>query len=191
MWAGARAFNPESLATASALRYKYRMGRRLRTPLLLLVLLSGAASVPAAARVIWRSPGETALPLISLGAQALEAGKIKEGIELTQQGLARRPGARATAIGLANLCAGFALLKRWDEALTPCNRAISLDPLQWRPYNNRAAVFSARAQYDLAMADVERGLTLAPDSPELQRSLQAIRESKRVHAERLRTARPA
>jgi len=168
------------------------MGGRLRTPLLLLVLFSCGASFPAAARVIWRAPpAETALPLISLGAQALEAGKVKEGIELTQQGLARRPGARATAIGLANLCAGFAMLKRWDEALTPCNRAISLDPLQWRPYNNRAAVFSARAQYDLALADVERGLALAPDSPELQRSLQAIRESKRVHGERLRTALPA
>jgi tetratricopeptide (TPR) repeat protein len=164
----------------------------LRTVLTVSLLLLGAFSVETAdARPMWRSLGEPALPLIGRGAEALEAGRIKEGIDLTLQGLARRPDARAAAIGLANLCAGYAILKRWDDALPRCNRAISLDPLQWRPYNNRAAVFAAHGQYDLAIADVEHGLTLAPDSPVLLKSLEAVLESKRVHHDRMRTALPA
>ena len=61
-----------------------------------------------------------------------------------------------------------AALRRWSEALAQCNRALELDRHNWRTFNNRAAVFVGLAQYDLAMTDVNVGLTLAPDSQTLR-----------------------
>lgn len=164
----------------------------LRTVLLATVAVTVLGnSLPARARMMWRHASDAGLPFIVRGAQALEAGRIEEGLALTQAGLARDPGPKATAVAFANLCAGYAMLKRYDEALPRCNRAIVLDPRDWHPYNNRAAIFTARGQYELAMADVKAGLALAPDSPTLLKSLAVVRESRRVQRERLRTSIPA
>jgi tetratricopeptide (TPR) repeat protein len=168
----------------------------MRAPLrsligMLVALAMAGGSVPADAAFGWRRVNPGGNPLISRGAEALEAGRIEEGIRLTQEGLERALTVRVAAVGFANLCAGYAMLKRWDDALPRCNRAIALDPRDWRPYNNRAAVFAAHAQFELAIADVETGLSIAPDSPVLMKSLEVVLESKRIQRERLRTARPA
>lgn len=127
-------------------------------------------------------------PALSDGASALEAGRYEEGIRLTLQGLEAPASSQDRAAGHSNLCAGYAALKRWDDALVHCNAALELDRDNWRAYNNRAAVFVGKELYDLAVADVQAGLQLNPGSRTLRKSLQIVLDHKRLNAERRRSA---
>jgi tetratricopeptide (TPR) repeat protein len=118
--------------------------------------------------------------LLAAGAEALDMGRVREGVELTISGLQRSNSPQDEAAGRANLCAGYALLQRWDEALIECNRSLDLDRGNWRAFNNRAAVFVAKGQLDLAIADVAAGLAIAPDSKTLKKSLEVVQEHQRA-----------
>src|SRR5690242_15366959 len=98
------------------------------------------------------------------GATALDAGRIEEGIRLTLEGLKFPTELHDKAAGYSNLCAGYAMLKQWDEALQHCNTSLALDPYNWRSYNNRTAVYVGKGQYDHAVDDLRAGLEIAPTS---------------------------
>jgi tetratricopeptide (TPR) repeat protein len=129
--------------------------------------------------------------LLTDGAAALEAGRFDEGIRLTLAGLKRPNNDADTAAAYANLCAGYAALKRWRKALPHCERSIGLDSGNWRALNNRAAVYSGLRDYDRAMADVAAALLLAPDSPILRKSMQVIIEHREAAATFDRRKKPA
>jgi tetratricopeptide (TPR) repeat protein len=112
--------------------------------------------------------------LLTAGTDALEMKHYEEGVRLTLAGLEQPASERDQAAGHSNVCAGYAALKRWEEALVHCNRALELDRTNWRTYNNRAAVFVGLKQYDLAMTDVNAGLELAPQSGTLQQSRDVV-----------------
>ncbi len=122
------------------------------------------------------------------GATALDQGRVEEGIRLTLAGLQFPTGRRDQAAGYSNLCAGYAMLQRWDEALQHCNTAIELDSNNWRSFNNRAAVFAGKGLYDKAVDDIRAGLRLAPDSRTLNESLRIIEENRRLLASRSRSS---
>ncbi|MGH8259158.1 MAG: tetratricopeptide repeat protein, partial [Steroidobacteraceae bacterium] len=117
-------------------------------------------------------------PLLTRGAAALAAGHADEGIRLTLEGLKAPGDVHDTAAAHANLCAGYVLLRRYDDALTECNTSISLDGANWRAYNNRAAAFAAQGLYERALEDIAAGLRLAPGSPVLQRSLAIVHRNE-------------
>lgn len=127
-------------------------------------------------------------PQLSEGASALDAGRIEEGIRLTLEGLQGPNVPQDKAAGYSNLCAGYALLKQWEEALKHCNTALALDDKNWRTFNNRAAIHSGRGQFDLAMRDVRAGLELAPNSRTLRETLRIIQENRRLLATRSRSS---
>lgn len=127
--------------------------------------------------------------LLADGVAALEQGRAEEGIRLTLEGLEIPTSVRDRAAAHANLCAGYMMLKRWDEALRHCNESIALDSTNWRAFNNRAAAYAAKGHYDLAIMDVQSGLKLAPNSSTLKRSLEVVYERKQAMRERV--ARPA
>jgi tetratricopeptide (TPR) repeat protein len=127
--------------------------------------------------------------LLSAGSTALEAGHYEEGLRLTLAGLDQPNNPRDEASGHSNACAGYAALKRWREALEHCNRALELDRDNWRTYNNRAAVFTGLKQFELAIADVHRGLALAPYSGTLHKSLEVVNQHREA-ASRERWRRP-
>jgi len=129
--------------------------------------------------------------LLSDGATALEEGRADEGVRLTLEGLKAPNPVRDTAAAHANLCAGYILLHQLDEALLHCNTAIGLDEGNWRAYNNRAAVFDARGLYDQAIADIERGLKISPNSTVLNKSLKIIHANKRANHSRSKRASDA
>jgi tetratricopeptide (TPR) repeat protein len=122
------------------------------------------------------------------GATALEEGRLEEGIRLTLAGLNAPSSLQDRAAGYSNLCAGYALLKQWEEALKHCNTALSLDGRNWRTFNNRAAVHSGRRQFDLAMKDIRAGLELAPHSRTLRETLRVVQENRRLLATRNRSS---
>ena len=127
-------------------------------------------------------------PQLADGASALDAGRIEEGIRLTLEGLKFPTETRDKAAGYSNLCAGYAMLKQWDEALQHCNTSLALDPNNWRSYNNRAAVYVGKGQYDRAMADLRTGLEIAPNSNTLLESLRIVQENRRLLNARSRSA---
>lgn len=126
--------------------------------------------------------------LLAEGAEALEAGRIEEGIAKTLEGLSGPASPRDTAAGYCNLCAGYAALKRWDEALRHCNTSLELDPTNWRTYNNRAAIHAGRGEFELALRDLESGFAIAPASVTLKRSLQIVEANRRLAEERGRAS---
>ena len=129
--------------------------------------------------------------LLSDGASALEAGRAEEGLRLTLAGLTESLSARELAAGHANACAALAMLNEWEEALDHCNQSIQIDGSNWRAYNNRAAVYVAKGLYDLAIHDIETGLSMAPDSPILLESMRVARRNKHIMEQRARRSVPS
>jgi tetratricopeptide (TPR) repeat protein len=127
-------------------------------------------------------------PQLADGATALDAGRVEEGIRLTLEGLKFPTELHDKAAGYSNLCAGYAMLKQWDEALQHCNTSLALDPNNWRSFNNRAAVYVGKGQYDRAMADLRAGLEIAPSSRTLLESLRIVQENRRLLNTRSRSA---
>jgi tetratricopeptide (TPR) repeat protein len=118
--------------------------------------------------------------LLAEGSIALQEGRISEGIRLTEEGLRDTTDQREAASGHSNLCAGYALLREWAQALEQCNIAIELDRTSWQSFNNRAAVHAGLGQYDLALADLRAGLELDPQSSTLHKSLAVVEHNQRV-----------
>lgn len=129
--------------------------------------------------------------LLSDGASALQAGRAAEGLRLTLAGLAEPLSAHELAAGHANACAALAMLNQWEEALNHCNQSIQLDGSNWRAYNNRAAVYVAKGLYDLAIHDIETGLSMAPTSHTLLESMRVARHNKRVSEQHARRSVPS
>jgi len=161
---------------------------------LALFALVPALHVPLDARAVDDSPQSVTVlgapnQRLASGSVALQAGRYEEGIRLSLAGLEDVASRQDQAAGHANICAGYAALKRWDEALPHCNRSLDLDRGNWRAFNNRAAVYVGLRKYDLALADVSAGLGLAPDSRILRKSLEVVNEH-RAAEKRDRRRRP-
>lgn len=127
-------------------------------------------------------------PQLADGATALDNGRVEEGIRLTIEGLKFPAEAHDKAAGYSNLCAGYAMLKQWDQALQHCNTSLTLDPYNWRTFNNRAAVYVGKGQYDHAMTDLRAGLEIAPTSRTLLESLRIVQENRRLAGVRSRSS---
>jgi tetratricopeptide (TPR) repeat protein len=122
-----------------------------------LAMLAGALLVPGMVSAADRLPASQSAtilgptnPWLSEGSQALEAGRFEEGVRLTLAGLELPTSAHDQAAGHSNICAGYAALKRWTDALEHCNRALELDNTNWRTYNNRAGRVRRAQDFDLA-----------------------------------------
>jgi len=165
------------------------MHRLAGWPALFATLL--ASTAPAADGTSAQSSLTLGVPnqLLADGSKALAAGRFELGIRLTLAGLELPNNPTDEAAARTNVCAGYAALKRWDEALQHCNRALELARGNWRTYNNRAAVWVGLKKYELAMSDVNAGLTLAPNSLTLQRSLKVVNEHYQAAAQRDRRRR--
>ena len=96
------------------------------------------------------------------GAAALLAGDAEEGVRLTLKGLERTTRDKDRIAAWSNLCAGYAMLERYEDALAYCNRVLEFDDDSWRAYNNRAVVYIGTGDYGKAKADIGRAESIAP-----------------------------
>ncbi|MEJ2255388.1 MAG: tetratricopeptide repeat protein [Woeseiaceae bacterium] len=106
-------------------------------------------------------------PYLSDGADALVRGDFERGVELTEKGLEFARGSHETKAALSNLCAGYLMVKKPQQALQACNRVLEEDPGFWRAYNNRALVYLELGEYELSEEDVRKGQELRPKSKNL------------------------
>lgn len=102
------------------------------------------------------------------GASALMAGRAEEGVELTLTGLRMAGNAREEEAALSNLCAGYILLEKFDEAMKYCEMLLVRNDRNWRAYNNRAVIYIKTKQYDKAEQDLLRGEELKPGAHTLK-----------------------
>jgi tetratricopeptide (TPR) repeat protein len=155
----------------------------MRALLALLVAASLPGSPPCASELQSTTVIGPSNAQLALGAEALENGRVEEGIRLTLEGLRGPNSQQDIAAGHSNLCAGYGMLHRWDQAIEHCTAALAIDRTNWRTYNNRAAAYAGKGLYDLALTDLQSGLELAPQSRTLRKSLQVVEERKRAHKE--------
>ena len=111
------------------------------------------------------------------GAAALRMGNAEDGVRLTQRGLRSANSHRDRVAGYSNLCAGLAMLGRFDEALDACNRAIELDDRHWRSYSNRALVYLRQERYADAEQDISTGEELSPNASTLKKLRSMYRDA--------------
>ena len=96
------------------------------------------------------------------GAQALMAGESEEGVKLTLLGLEVAQGRREEEAALSNLCAGYIKLRKYNDALTYCERLLQQNDKNWRGYNNRAVIYIQTKQWEKAEQDLIMGEELNP-----------------------------
>ena len=109
-------------------------------------------------------------PYAADGVEALREGDAERALPLLQKGLKRSQSDRDFVIGLSNICAAYVLVGEPNTALTYCDRALEMKPRFWRALNNRALAYLAIDNLDKARADIELGLTLAPQSLNLKKT---------------------
>jgi tetratricopeptide (TPR) repeat protein len=122
-------------------------------------------------------------PLLVAGAEAMRSRQYREGVRLTLEGLKQVNEPRDVAAALSNLCAGHVALKEYELAVRYCNEALALDSRNWRTWNNRAAAHLGQGQHDAALADVQAGLALAPNSVTLRRTMSMVEADRRAREE--------
>ena len=124
--------------------------------------------------------------MLADGAQALLMRQWEKGIHLTSLGLGDTLSNEERAAGYANLCAGYIALKKYERALENCDRSLAISGTNWRAWQNRAAANLALDRIDDSMRDIERGLAVKPDSPELQKTLAIARSREKMQQQQLR-----
>jgi tetratricopeptide (TPR) repeat protein len=98
---------------------------------------------------------------LSLGSQAMLAGRWEEGIRFTLLGLEKAGmNDRMRSGGLSNLCAGYAALNDSTQAIDYCTQSIELNEQNWRAWSNRSYAYWLKGQYELAGADLERATSI-------------------------------
>lgn len=116
-------------------------------------------------------------PQLVNGAQALLHGDAEEGIRLTRLGLEVAQGRRERQAGLSNMCAGYVMLKQYEEALGFCNQALEENERNWRALCNRALINIYLERYAEAEIDLVRGEEIAPHARALKEVRGIYRDS--------------
>ena len=155
---------------------------------LLLSALAAALPSTACAETPSASSNTVIGPNVMLadGAEALMRGEWERGVQLTQMGLSFAVSQQDRASALANLCAGFAALKKYQRALEYCDQSIALVADNWRTWQNRAAANLGLGKVEESLRDVQRGLQINPDSDSLQKTLAIARDHEKLQQERMR-----
>ncbi|NIL94895.1 MAG: hypothetical protein GTO71_10770 [Woeseiaceae bacterium] len=102
------------------------------------------------------------------GAELLRAGRTQEGVERTLRGMQSAAGRREEEVAISNLCSGYVMLERYDEALKYCELLLERNNKSWRAYNNRALIYIMTKQYEKANQDLIRAEELNPGAPTLK-----------------------
>ncbi|MGH8174936.1 MAG: tetratricopeptide repeat protein [Steroidobacter sp.] len=124
--------------------------------------------------------------MLSDGAAALMSGEWERGVQLTRLGLDSALSQSDRAAAYANLCAGYAALKKYQRALENCDQSLAIYDGNWRAWQNRAAAHLGLGKVDESMRDIQRGLQINPDSQDLQKTLAIARDYERLQQERMR-----
>ncbi len=150
----------------------------MRWLLTTLIIFVSLVLLPGSAKSAEFGP---ALGYLNEGARAIDRGNIVKGIKLTERALESHELAPANiAAAFNNLCVAQSRIRRFDEALELCNKALSLVGDNWRFYNNRGNAYLGNGKVDEAISDYRHALEMNPDSPMLNKNLRLALERKEL-----------
>lgn len=102
--------------------------------------------------------------LLRQGNAYLQVGDTQKAKEV----LARALESDLTGSQLANvhnsMCVAHIKEENWNIAIEHCDTAIRILPTNWRFHNNRGNIYFGLGDYDLAMKNYRKGLSIAPKS---------------------------
>ena len=126
-------------------------------------------------------------PNLSDGALALRLGDYEEGIRLTLAGLRSPAGkahsARTRSSAHNNLCAGYVLAGKFQDALENCDEAIRLKKNNWQAYSNRAVLHALTGRLKRAAEDIGQAKRINPDARRLIEAEQFLQERAAARAQ--------
>lgn len=154
--------------------------RQLWRTLFLVAVLAGSAS--ASKVEIQLQPSG----LLMRGNEYLERGEIVKAKTMFERALRSDLTNRQRANAHNGMCVAHLREEAWVDAMTQCDRAIKLIPVNWRFYNNRGNVHFGLGQWHEAMDDYAQGLRLAPKSITLAKNIDLAKRRARLRGVTLR-----
>lgn len=101
--------------------------------------------------------------LVNQSAYAADSERWNEAVSLANEAL--RSG-EVTLDNLPalynNLCIGLTGLRRFDDAIAACDKALEMKPREWSFYNNRANIYFYMGQFGRALAEYYKAVTFNP-----------------------------
>jgi tetratricopeptide (TPR) repeat protein len=106
--------------------------------------------------------------LLTVGAEAMMAGRWQDGVRLTLKGLDEgRVSDDLRVSALSNLCGAYAVLNQPDLAIDYCTQSLEIDDANWHAWSNRSYAYWLQRQYDRAGDDLQRAMDLNDNAREL------------------------
>jgi len=126
--------------------------------------------------------------LVNESAYALDREDWSEGTALAEKAL-RSGDVLLENIPMAynNLCIGYTGLRKFDAAITACNKAVELRPRQWSFYNNRANIYFYLGQFDKALAEYYKAMTFNGGSTVLMSNIGLTLQYRKNYGSRTAT----
>ena len=109
------------------------------------------------------------------GARAIEAGDYALGIERLRNRL--DDGAQSNSVRspiVIDLCAGYTMLKNFEEATYYCDEAIEMGWSSGLAHNNRGALNIAKGDYTMAIQDFQAAIAASGADKVARRNLQRV-----------------
>ncbi len=106
--------------------------------------------------------------LLAVGAEAMLAGRWRDGVRLTLKGLEEgRVSSKLRVSALSNLCGAYAVLNQPVLAIDYCTQSLEIDESNWHAWSNRSYAYWLQEQYDRAGEDLQRAMDLNDGAREL------------------------
>jgi tetratricopeptide (TPR) repeat protein len=123
--------------------------------------------------------------LVNQSAYAVDSERWGEAVNLANEAL--RSG-EVTLDNLPalynNLCIGLTGQRRFQDAITACDKALDMKPREWKFYNNRANVYFYLGQFGRALAEYYKAVTFNPANGILMSNINLTLEYRKSRAEK-------
>ena len=142
----------------------------------LAAFLVASSIAPASAQMF--GPGNG---LVNDAAHALDRQQWDKGVEMIRRAFQSgdlMPSNMPAAYN--NLCIGLTGQRKFDDAIAACNKAVEMQPREWKFYNNRANIYFYLGQFDKALAEYYKAMTFSPGDNVLMTNIGISLQHRRV-----------
>jgi tetratricopeptide (TPR) repeat protein len=123
--------------------------------------------------------------LVNESAYAVDMERWSEGVKLAEDALRSGEVTLDNMPALYNnMCIGLTGMRRFNDAIAACDKALELKPRQWSFYNNRANIYFYLGQFSKALAEYYKAVTFNPANSILINNIGLTLEYRKSRAEK-------
>lgn len=123
--------------------------------------------------------------LVNQSAYAVDMERWGEGVKLAEDALRSGEVTLDNMPALYNnLCIGLTGLRRFNDAIAACDKALEMKPRNWAFYNNRANIYFYLGQFSKALAEYYKAVTFNPANSVLISNIGLTLEYRKSRAEK-------